>query len=436
LLKKTLKIRIDDFNLSLDTYSAYFFQLRCYHRKYTKESFFLKSEKEMEMKVLVLGGCGIQGRAALFDLTKHGWASTIVVADMFPDRIQGLSYLDHLKIMAVRIDADDQEALVSLMNQGFDVVLDFLPPHFIKMVAEASIRAGVSLVNTNYAYQIHPLHDQAVEKEIIIIPECGLDPGIDLVLYHYGMNQFDELHVLNSYCGGLPEKPASKNPLSYKISWNWDAVLKSQNRNAVLVIDGKPTEIAKEAQHDNPFIHEIDFPGIGRLEALPNGNAVHFIELLGLSNSIRETGRYSLRWPGWSSFWNPLKKFGCFSDSPVAGLACDVSPHEFFVKWLEPQLQYDEDEKDLAVMQNVFIGTKDGRKKKLTLNILIKRDLATGLMGMALGVSYAACIAAEMIAKGEITKKGILSPVRDMPVGLFLERLKDRGVKIEERIEQ
>ena len=113
-------------------------------------------------------------------------------------------------------------------------------------------------------------------------------------------------------------------------------------------------------------------------------------------------------------------------------MPCAISPHEFFVKWLEPQLQYENKEKDLAVIQNVFIGIKDGKKKKLIINVLIERDLTTGLMGMSLGVSYPACIVAEMIAKGEINKKGILSPVRDIPVDLFLKELKSRGIKIEE----
>jgi len=40
-----------------------------------------------------------------------------------------------------------------------------------------------------------------------------------------------------------------------------------------------------------------------------------------------------------------------------------------------------------------------------------------------------------MIAKGEINKKGILSPVRDMPVDLFLKGLKRRGIKIEESLD-
>ncbi|MCJ7539577.1 MAG: saccharopine dehydrogenase NADP-binding domain-containing protein, partial [Desulfobacterales bacterium] len=205
------------------------------------------------MKVLVLGGCGIQGKAALFDLSKREWVSTIVVADLFPDRIRGLTYVDQSKTRLEKMDVNDQEALVSLMNQGFDVVLDFLPPHFVKSVTEAAIRAGVNLVNTNYAYQIHSLQDKVVDKGVVIMPECGLDPGIDLVLYGYGLRQFDELHVLNSYCGGIPEKNACTNPLSYKISWNWDAVLRSQKRNATLIRDGKLIEILGKDQHDNPF---------------------------------------------------------------------------------------------------------------------------------------------------------------------------------------
>jgi saccharopine dehydrogenase-like NADP-dependent oxidoreductase len=112
------------------------------------------------MKVLVLGGCGIQGKAALFDLSKREWVSTIVVADLFPDRIRGLTYVDQSKTRLEKMDVNDQEALVSLMNQGFDVVLDFLPPHFVKSVTEAAIRSGVNLINTNYAYQIHSLQDK------------------------------------------------------------------------------------------------------------------------------------------------------------------------------------------------------------------------------------------------------------------------------------
>jgi saccharopine dehydrogenase-like NADP-dependent oxidoreductase len=388
------------------------------------------------MKVLVLGGCGIQGRAALYDLSRNDGVEEIICADYAPENLQKFkNRFDTKKVNAVKVDASERGVLVSLMKQGIDVVIDLLPVQFLKSVTEASIEAGVSLINTNYAYPIRHLHKAAVEKGVSIIPECGLDPGIDLVIYGYGVKQFDEIHVLNSYCGGLPEKKACDNPLNYKISWNWDMVLKSQKREAIFVKDGKKVTISPEDQHDNEMIHQIDFPGLGKLEALPNGNAVFFTDLLGVTRTIKETGRYSLRWPGWCAFWRPLKQFGFLSDEPVTGLPCEITPHQFIVKLMEPQLQYADNEKDLAVMQNVFIGIKDGKKKRITSNILIERDLKTGLLAMSLGVGYSSSIAACMIANGEIKRKGILSPATDIPYDSFMEKLRQRGITVDEKVE-
>jgi len=322
------------------------------------------------------------------------------------------------------------------MSKTFDVVLDFLPPQCIRTVAEAAINSGVNLVNTNYAYDILDLDPAAKEKGISIIPECGLDPGIDLVLYNYGLKHFDEVYKLNSYCGGIPEKMACDNPIKYKISWNLDAALKSQNRDAILINDRKIINISGENQHDNEFIHQIEFPGLGILEAFPNGNAAYFTELLKITDNIIETGRYTLRWPGWCDFWRPLKHFGFLSNTPLQGMPYEVSPCEFVVKLLESQLQYRKNEKDLAVMLNEFEGIKDGKKIKMTCSLLIERNLITGLMAMSMGVAYPACIVAEMIVNGEIDKKGVLSPAIDVPPDLFIDGLNKRGIKVEETFEQ
>ena len=60
----------------------------------------------------------------------------------------------------------------------------------------------------------------------------------------------------------------------------------------------------------------------------------------------------------------------------------------------------------------------------------------TGLMAMSMGVAYPACIAAEMIVRGDITRKGVLSPVTDVPFDLFMDQLNKRGIKVNETIEQ
>ena len=133
--------------------------------------------------------------------------------------------------------------------------------------------------------------------------------------------------------------------------------------------------------------------------------------------------------------WRPLVKFKFLSDEPLAGLPCEISPHQWMAKLMEPQLQYKANEKDLAVMRDVFVGVKDGKKKKMTCDLLIERDLKTGLLAMSLGVGYPASIVAQMIGRGEIQKRGVLSPVTDIPYGAFTKGLLERGIKIEEKIE-
>lgn len=388
------------------------------------------------MKVLVLGGCGIQGRTALYDLSRNPFVERVTCADIHPDLIHSFDFLDTTKIQSVELDANDQKELVTIMDNRFDVVLDFLPPQCMRTVAETAVNSRVHLVNTNYAYDILDLDTTARDKGVAIMPECGLDPGIDLVIYHHGLRHFDEVHKLNSYCGGIPEKAACDNPINYKISWNLEAVLKSQNRDATLVKDREIHHLPASHQHANEFIHQIEFPGLGRLEAIPNGNAIHFCELLGIQEQIIETGRYSLRWPGWCDFWNPMKQLGFLDDTPLKGLSCELTPAEFVAKLLAPRMQYKKDEKDLAVMLNEFEGVKNSKRKLLTCSLSIERDLHTGLMAMSMGVAYPACIAADMIVKGTIEKKGVLSPAKDIPPDLFMAELKKRGINVTDVFKQ
>ena len=117
------------------------------------------------------------------------------------------------------------------------------------------------------------------------------------------------------------------------------------------------------------------------------------------------------------------------------GLPYEISPFEMTANLLEPQLQYHDSEQDLCVMVNTFEGIREGRKQILTCSLLIERDTVTRLMAMSMGVAYPACIVAEMIAKGEITQKGVLSPVIDVPCDLFMRQLSKRGINVNKTVE-
>jgi saccharopine dehydrogenase-like NADP-dependent oxidoreductase len=388
------------------------------------------------MRIAVLGGLGMQGKAALLDLARSTRVQEVVCADYsLKDWNRMAAITDIAKIKPVQVDGASRQALVSLFKQGFDAVIDLLPLPLMVNAFEAALEARVPLVSTNYGKPIHHLHEAARAAGVSLMPECGLDPGIDLVICGHAVRQFDELHVLNSYCGGVPEKKACTNPLDYKISWNFDMVLRSQKRASVFIRAGEKVEVPAEQQHESEMIHTIPFPGLGDMEAVPNGDAVFYTDLLGVTPGIREAGRYLLRWPGWAAFWGPLKRLGLLSDEPLDGLDCAVTPHQFMVKLLEPQLQYQDGEKDVVAMYNVFAGIKGGRPKTLKTALVIERDLKSGLYGMSLGVGFPASIVAQMIASGEIDQKGVLNPALHVPYTPFMAALAQRGIVVTEKME-
>ena len=65
--------------------------------------------------------------------------------------------------------------------------------------------------------------------------------------------------------------------------------------------------------------------------------------------------------------------------------------------------------------------------------VLVKRIQRRPVAGCASIIAVAVPI---MIAKGEIAKRGILSPATDLPSDSFIDRLNKRGININETIEQ
>lgn len=387
------------------------------------------------MKILVLGGCGIQGRTAVHDLAGARDVDEIIVADADPKGLDLIKdFTDMSTIRFEKIDATAPDSFDTVFSQA-DGVIDLLPRMFLEDACMAAIRHKKPMVNTNYAYPVTPMDEQAKAADVSIMPECGLDPGIDLFIYGEAARRFDELNVINSYCGGFPEKAACDNPLNYKISWNWEGVMSSTMRDGRIIKKGVEIDIPGISQHDETYVHNVDFPGLGELEAIPNGDAVFFTKALNVRNTIVESGRYSLRWPGWSAFWRPMKQLGFLSREPVNGLPCEVSPYQLMDKLIGPQLAYKEGEKDLVAMINIFEGVQKGIKMRMTSRVLIERDLDTGLMAMSMGVGYPASIVVKMLVRGDISEKGVLSPLYHIPGKPFREELGKRGVIIQDEME-
>ncbi|MBW2965333.1 saccharopine dehydrogenase NADP-binding domain-containing protein [Candidatus Woesearchaeota archaeon] len=376
------------------------------------------------MKVLLLG-CGAQGKACLYDLCLNTSIAGITVVENNPDVKQFIDSLKDPRVRLVHADANSREEMLALMRKH-DIIIDLLPTLFRKHMAELAIEAKTDLVNTSFQSHIEHLHNQAAVAGIRIMPEAGLDPGIDLILAGNAIRKFDEVLEFHSACGGVPVKEACDNPLNYKVSWIFEGVLSAYKRPANLIVDGKVKDIPGENIFD--YADEIDVPGIGAFDRYPNGYSSTYARLLGIDGSVRNMGRYTLRWPGHAEFWKKMVSLGLVDDEPVLGM----SPRQYLAKVLEPRLQYRDGEQDLVVLHNDISGIKGGKLKKITQTLIDRRDLKTGFMAMNRTVGFTASIIAQMILKDEIKGKGILNPGKDVPYAGFIAELEKRGIRISE----
>ncbi|MEA2114735.1 MAG: saccharopine dehydrogenase C-terminal domain-containing protein [Thermodesulfobacteriota bacterium] len=395
------------------------------------------------MKAIVLG-MGLQGKAVIHDLESSSMITEIFAADLFTTEKSLTEADDYLaarrytKTKAVKLDVSMEKGLAEKFSErDIDVVICMLPIQLALTAARAALDAGIPFVSSNYTYDLSVLDDPAKEKNGIILPEMGLDPGIDLILGRLAMDELDVVYGINSYGGGIPAPEcADDSPIKYKISWIFDRVLDVYVREARFIKNGQLHTVPGNEIFRQENVHEIEFPGIGTVEAYFNGDSERYVKIFGLGNELLEMGRYALRWPGHSKFWRTMVELGLLDDTPININKTNISPRSFLAKCITPKLQYKSDEKDVALLRVEAWGLKDTKKVKVTYDLIDYRDLETGLFAMNRTVGFTASIGALMILSGKITETGVLSPVRHVPSHEFLDEVKARGMHVDYTFEE
>lgn len=383
------------------------------------------------MRILLLG-TGLQGKAALHDLVNRPSVSHVIAGDADIDSLT--AYVDELgtdKVACVALDANDRDQVVELMG-SVQAVIVLLPTSFHVPITQLAVEAGIHVVNASYAPpEFKAIGQDAEAKGLAILPEFGLDPGIDLVLAGQAVQELDQVHEFYSYGAGIPAPLAADNPLKYKISWTFAGVLDSYRRPARVLRDGDVADISDTDIFADENIHIVNVEGLGSLEAYPNGNVMAYLDAMDIVSTVRNAGRYAMRWPGHSAFWKKLVDLGFLDAAPIRVGGTSVSPRRFLHDLLAPQLQYRAGERDVVVARVDVRGVKDGRRTRLVYQVIDRRDLESGLLAMQRTVGYTASIGAQMILRGDIKKRGLLSPITDVPAGVFLDELGRREIEVQ-----
>ncbi|MBT3314402.1 MAG: hypothetical protein HN390_07285 [Anaerolineae bacterium] len=382
------------------------------------------------MKILLLG-VGLQGKAALHDLANSPEVTQIIAADANFDDLQTyVRSLNSAKITPIKLDVRERDAVSAQMNK-VDAVIVLLPQEFRMDVLALAIENGVHFVETSYALPSYTDLGQLAEaKGISILPECGLDPGIDLVLAGQAIRELDEVHELHAYGTGVPEPAAADNPINYKVSWTFAGVLSAYQRPAKILKNGEVVNLSPSQMFSPENMHKVTLDTLGEMEAYYNGDAVKYLDILNIAETTRSTGRYSLRWPGHAAFWKKMVDLGFLKEEAIHVNGQEVSPRQFVHDLVEPQIQYADDERDVAGIRIDVSGLKNGKPKRILYQMIDRRDLKTGLLAMQRTVGYTASIGAQMLLNGDIKKRGLLTPTSNIPVEKFVSELKKRNIII------
>jgi saccharopine dehydrogenase-like NADP-dependent oxidoreductase len=380
---------------------------------------------------------GLQGKAVVHDLEQSKVVSAIVAADI--EAAKARAYVEqkgYRKVEVASLNASRPEAMGQLVRDTQPrVLVCMLPPEFQPSIARAAISAGVHYVSSSYTGALAEFDGLAREKSVALLPEMGMDPGIDLVLGRLAVDELDVVQGMRSYGAGVPEPACARdNPLHYKITWTFEGVLKAYMRPARLLKNGKEMSIPGGQIFRKEYGHSFEVPGIGVMDAYPNGDALRYIAIFGLGPDLREMGRYAMRWPGHNRFWNAMAELGFLDETPSVVAGANISPRRFVVDHLTPKLQFRDTERDMVIIRVEAWGLKDRKPLRVAYELIDYRDLATGLFAMNRTVGFTASIAAQLILTGRVTKTGVLNPARDVPALEVVRELEKRGMNVAKRI--
>jgi saccharopine dehydrogenase-like NADP-dependent oxidoreductase len=380
----------------------------------------------------------LQGKAVVHDLEQSAIVTAIVAADIEVENVTAyVARKGYRKVQPAGLDAARPEGVDQLIRETRpQVLICMLPPDFQPAIARAAIRAGVHYVSSSYTGALTELDGPARKTGVTLLPEMGMDPGIDLILGRLAVDELDVVHGLRSYGAGLPEPAcAGDNPIHYKITWTFEGVLKAYMRPARLLRDGMEITIPGGRIFRPENGHSFEVPGVGVMDAYPNGDALRYIEVFGLGPELSEMGRYAMRWPGHNSFWNAMAELGFLDEAPERIGGVDLSPRRFVVEHLSPRLQFADAERDMVIIRVEAWGLKKGAPRRATYELVDYRDLTTGLFAMNRTVGFTTSIGAQLILSGQVGDRGLLNAARDLPAAAVAEELKKRGMGIQRRVQ-
>ncbi len=373
------------------------------------------------MKVLVVG-CGKVGSEIARDLAGSEEVDSVTAADASPENLKRIKATRTSNIRTLRLDISQKTAVHNAMRNA-DIVCGALPGRLGFQVMTAAVDAGRDLVDISYTPE-NPfkLHSRALQKEIVLVPQCGVAPGFTNMCVGDAQRRLGTITSVRIFVGGLPQKPVP--PLNYRVVFSLEDVVNEYSRPVSVVVNG-------EREFVEPLSGRgaLEFPGVGRLEYfLTDG-------LGSLPRSfpkVREMYEFTLRYPGHADMVNTLRVLGFFDRKKMSANGSSLEPRKLTLELLKAAMSRGQPEDLLAL--RVEVKGKSGNNGVVKYQVLDYYDRRNGVSAMARTTAYPCTSIALLVGRKRMDRRGVVPPEKialDADMFRFvLSRLRTRGVRV------
>ncbi len=380
-------------------------------------------------------GAGRQGIAAAYDLIKFGNAGKIAFVDndfdalnLAREKLFKLTGFDKFNLHFTEVT--DKEKLIEILKEH-NSAISAVPYYFNELLTECAIAANCNFIdlggNTSMVWKQLEFNDKAKASNVSIIPDCGMDPGLNISMIEYALSKFERVEEIKNYGGGLPLDP--KPPWNYELFFNINGLTNEYYGDSIFIRDGKITGVPCFSELE---IIELD-DKLGRLEANVTNGGLSILPWK-LENKIERLENRTLRYPGHWEWFNAYSKLGLFEEEPIDFKGIKISPRKFYHFLLEPKLKT-ENPKDVGIVMITATGIKDGYKQKMTLSVIQKFDEKTGFTAMQKLTGWHASVMA-ILAAHNVIKPGALSVDEAATGKVIMNELTKRGFEFVEKWEE
>lgn len=365
------------------------------------------------------------GSEATRDLAQTSNFEEIVIADADLQRAQALAAeLGGGRVHAIKADARDEGALTEKLR-GFDVVANCTTYHFGMSVIRAAIAARVNYLDLgglfNTPRQLE-LDELARKASVTACLGCGATPGVTNLMARYAADQLDsvdEVHIAFASFRSIAPSPGlldtvldEFSPGSRRFFWQ----------------EGKFIEVpafsgAKSVRFSDP-VGEIDVYYVPHSET----HTIH--RFIGKGVRVVDVrGTWGL---------GIMRALRVFSDLRLTGedttqFNGQVIPSQQFLRAhiLEHAADFDGDGEWAFLLNVQVLGKNNGSMRQLEYTTRHPPHAEWGTAATAKMTGIPASIAAQKLARREVSKTGVLAPEACFEPKSFFAALAERGIIIE-----